>query len=413
MSRILRRPMFRGGPVSSYGNGIASGLANGGMPPKRGLVDGPGNYSGAWQNFLDWTSRNASQNEGITGAEIVEASKNKWMSGNKKIYGPSSEWGEKPTIQELVGTGYNVGRPDPNEPLLSYLYASGDDPESESTDIFMKEWVNEDAIKENELKAEHKESGSELPYDTWKAIEKENKAVEKAEQNALTLGGTQNPIKKVEGLSDTSILNTNITADDAELSLEEIKEALGAKKAKVQDWSDAALNFFAQTQKEGATLGSALGATAEKVASKPSRTEVIDKEAATFMLKDKYQTKRDKAKVDLMKSQIDYKLSEGRKITLPESLLVSTKSGTTDKNIAIGIQGATSAITGKPMKFKGTTDANGLIAALKGGNLAEGDTVIVKEKITKEDGTEKTIKKIIEISKDANGNLKTHEVFNL
>ena len=30
MSKILRRPMFRGGRVSSYGNGIASGLANGG-----------------------------------------------------------------------------------------------------------------------------------------------------------------------------------------------------------------------------------------------------------------------------------------------------------------------------------------------------------------------------------------------
>ena len=30
MSKILRRPMFRGGPVSSYGTGIASGLAEGG-----------------------------------------------------------------------------------------------------------------------------------------------------------------------------------------------------------------------------------------------------------------------------------------------------------------------------------------------------------------------------------------------
>ena len=46
MSRILRRPMFRGGKVSSYGTGIASGLADGGMPKKRGLVDGPGGYSG-------------------------------------------------------------------------------------------------------------------------------------------------------------------------------------------------------------------------------------------------------------------------------------------------------------------------------------------------------------------------------
>ena len=42
MSRILRRPMFRGGgTVSSYGNGIATGLV-----PKRGLVDGPGGYAG-------------------------------------------------------------------------------------------------------------------------------------------------------------------------------------------------------------------------------------------------------------------------------------------------------------------------------------------------------------------------------
>ena len=27
MSRILRRPMFRGGPVNSYNTGIASGLS--------------------------------------------------------------------------------------------------------------------------------------------------------------------------------------------------------------------------------------------------------------------------------------------------------------------------------------------------------------------------------------------------
>ena len=33
MSKIYRRPMFRGGgKVSSYGNGIATGLADGGRP---------------------------------------------------------------------------------------------------------------------------------------------------------------------------------------------------------------------------------------------------------------------------------------------------------------------------------------------------------------------------------------------
>ena len=51
MSKILRRPMFRGGRVSSYGNGIATGLANGGMPNKRGFVDGPGGYAGVMDTY--------------------------------------------------------------------------------------------------------------------------------------------------------------------------------------------------------------------------------------------------------------------------------------------------------------------------------------------------------------------------
>ena len=40
MSRILRRPLFRGGPVSSYGTGIASGLADGGRVGLRSSYPG-------------------------------------------------------------------------------------------------------------------------------------------------------------------------------------------------------------------------------------------------------------------------------------------------------------------------------------------------------------------------------------
>jgi len=56
MSRILRRPMFRGGRVDSRGTGITSGLsyAKGGSvnTPKRGLVDGPGGYAGDAPGFF-------------------------------------------------------------------------------------------------------------------------------------------------------------------------------------------------------------------------------------------------------------------------------------------------------------------------------------------------------------------------
>jgi len=50
MSRILRRPMFRGGRVDSRGTGITSnlGYAGGGSvnTPRRGFVTGPGGYAG-------------------------------------------------------------------------------------------------------------------------------------------------------------------------------------------------------------------------------------------------------------------------------------------------------------------------------------------------------------------------------
>ena len=48
MSRILRRPMFRGGRVDSRGTGITSGLnyKKGGSVNSPGLVNGPGGYAG-------------------------------------------------------------------------------------------------------------------------------------------------------------------------------------------------------------------------------------------------------------------------------------------------------------------------------------------------------------------------------
>ena len=75
MSKILRRPMFRGGgKVSSYGNGIATGLANGGMASKRGLVDGPGGYAGESLTTFDIDSGQ------LTGGQIKEMAE-------KKIFG--------------------------------------------------------------------------------------------------------------------------------------------------------------------------------------------------------------------------------------------------------------------------------------------------------------------------------------
>ena len=58
MSRILRRPMFRGGPVDSYGTGIATGLASGGrvgydnggqiLKKAKARIKGPRDFSEAF-----------------------------------------------------------------------------------------------------------------------------------------------------------------------------------------------------------------------------------------------------------------------------------------------------------------------------------------------------------------------------
>jgi len=55
MSRILRRPMFRGGPASSDGVGITSGLNN----PRQGYADGPddeGVQPSVFQNIYDYVN---------------------------------------------------------------------------------------------------------------------------------------------------------------------------------------------------------------------------------------------------------------------------------------------------------------------------------------------------------------------
>ncbi len=299
MSRILRRPLFRGGPVSSYGTGIASGLADN---RRVGLENG----GSAWEKFMNWTSRNVPDNKITTGGNILE---NTWMRDNKKIYGPSSPYGDKPPIEDLVGDGRGVGRNiDENDPLLQYLYASGDDPESESTDVFTKEWVNEDVIKENELKEEHKESGSQLPYETWKAINADIKTIEKAETNALTLGGsggeeilmpgvTTEPSGKVnnEGNLDNTPSRYEINADDVRAQAALFDELLNEgyekdkKSAQISDASDYALKFFESTVGQGKGIKEAAGDVAGFALAKPSRTEKVQegkkktKQTATVM----------------------------------------------------------------------------------------------------------------------------------
>ena len=70
MSRILRRPMFRGGRVDSRGTGITSGLdrpglSGGGMPPST-VVTGSQLLNQASRQNLDIGSLNPKSNYSLT-----------------------------------------------------------------------------------------------------------------------------------------------------------------------------------------------------------------------------------------------------------------------------------------------------------------------------------------------------------
>ena len=363
MSRILRRPMFRGGKVvSSYGNGIASGLTN---KPKRGLVNEPGGYAG-------------------------EKSGMDFLFANQQIpyrsYMPKNSLNAVPTFEELQSS-FKGGN-----------YANRNLPEM----LIQQEVGNEDG----DIKAVAFEDFVVPPIlsDQQKGLERDAKSedtrqdsIAEREKMEIYETGTAKPKVKEKLLSTDSILENQNTANE-ELTLEEIKDTLGYKKAFRRDLGDTLARTSAAFLKTGDVKeGFAELMDAESKAG-PGRAEKIETAAATFMLKNKAQSKRDKANIELMKSKIDYQIEAGESVSLPKSLLLSNKSGMLNpKELSVGIQRATSPITGKNYNFKGIVTKENLEGKLK--TAKPGDTYVVTATIKDQTtGADKTIKSIVEIN---------------
>jgi len=370
MSRTLRRPMFRGGRVSSYGTGIASGLADGGMPNRRGLVTGPGGYAG-------WEDRGTGY--GGTGSMILGSDLMNFVQQNPK-------YGSLQFANTLNPRQYY------NKPSGTYEIGRGG-PKIENTPEFLKLWQNymdpeTTLIDPDKIDVKTGEVTGSVSGDSISGSEGE-------------ISTTVDKVDKVDDINiDTSLVDKKVleiqNSDDAELSLEDIKEALGGKKAKGRDVTDMLLRFAGS---EGAdTMEKFQNFAKLEAAAGPSRTEKINEAAATYMLKDKFQSKRDKANIEMLKTKIDYSIAAGKNISISEAVLAATKgTNYSDKKLANAIQTHTSEATGERGKFAGTTDMAGLKAAMKSGDLTAGDTVIVTEKIEVEGQPPQTIKKIIEI----------------
>ena len=244
MSKILRRPMFRGGPVDSRGTGITSGLMDGGrVGYNRGNLVAP---------LYTATSPT------IVGKDIMDLAKTKFSAGMPFAYNTTPIKTTTPKVDETEeeDTKVNVlddlayfagdsdfdtpdGPPVPSDLTLLNLpkFAGGID--REEYNKRQKEKLDKAEISSQQV--DTGDAGTEAENDANLAAA--NKIPE------VTPNITQDTQEE-----STTIDPKQLMRENAEL----FKELLGEdnkkklKDARIQDTSDYLLKFFEGTQKPGA-----------------------------------------------------------------------------------------------------------------------------------------------------------------
>ena len=307
MSRILRRPMFRGGKViDSRGTGITSGLMDGGRVgyQKGDLVVGSDLYKPAdFSKFINQNFAAGRKTEGFSPAflnQMFDSEGNlkedftyeNIFAGNLQEEKPKSMFEDNILEFSDVGiAGDKASRISPNNKKFANLL---------KTDVLSK-------LKESKQ------------YDT-----------------GLTGGGAdaaqpdfgkEKSTKDDDPNKDNTPSNTKIDAKDlirenAELFKELLNEGQKEKikEARIQDLSDLGLDIFAKSQQEGATVGSTLGGAAASLVGKDSRVDKakaeIDKggqTAVALAINDYIAGKRSKEATDqlIAKLRLSAELKEG------------------------------------------------------------------------------------------------------
>ena len=326
MSKILRRPMFRGGPVDSRGTGITSGLTD---KPKRGLVDEPGGYAG----------------EVRTGGDILQN-----VNRNFDLFYQDPNMDQLRAFQSLgMGNPFRdkfdlVGRL--TRPAENSIF----DKIKESAPIVQEQKQFEEDTDKNQEILENKEffSGN---------IDDVTSQIKTTDDKNDTIGNKT---------SNVEISAQDLIRENAEL----FKELLGEgqkekiKKARIGDASDYLLKFFEGTQKEGATVGSAAADVAGFATSRDSRTEKaraanekIDQTATVLAINDYIAGKR--SKEDIMKAlslaKARVSLTEG---TLGDKILKAKGSGPVTVTVIRDVLRSEPEFSGKSVEEFDSTKAD-------------------------------------------------------
>ena len=284
MSKILRRPMFRGGPVDSRGTGITSGLMDGG---RVGYQSGDIVLGGDLYKPTDFNKFIESYKPNMSPAlvnDLFDRKTGQLKSGMtyENIFEAKDEEGKPISVFDADIFDFSkVGlEGDKSDRVGAKMIGKDDFADALKTDVLSK-------LKESKAyEPEFRGGGVDAAQEDF--------GKEKLDVDNDTTGNNA---------SNVEISAKDLIRENAEL----FKELLGEgqkekiKKARIGDASDYLLKFFEGSQKEGATVGSAAADVAGFATSRDSRTEKaraanekIDQTATVLAINDYISGKRSK-----------------------------------------------------------------------------------------------------------------------
>ena len=306
MSRILRRPMFRGGPVDSRGTGITSGLMDGGRVGynQGNLVLGGDLYKPSdFSKFIQSYKPNMS-NALINNLFDRKTGELKPNMTYENIFEAKDEEGNPISVFDADIFDFSkVGiKGDKSKDIFATSIGKDDFADALKTDVLSK------------LKESGKYSYDDMPKGGGADASQPDFGKEKLKKD-------DDP-NKDDTPSNTEVSAEDLIRENAELFKELLNEGQKEKikEARIQDLSDLGLDIFAKSQQEGATVGSTLGGAAASLVGKDSRVDkakaAIDKgdqTAVALAINDYIAGKRSKESTDqlIAKLTLGAKLKEG------------------------------------------------------------------------------------------------------
>jgi len=334
MSKVLRRPMFRGGRVDSRGTGITSGLdrpglQGGGLPPTgnprfvnlggsggasspftgRALINVPQPGTGR-TIYSSPTASMPQQPRGLTYRGIFDALKTggKGMLGRLAPFNPFS------------AAGVTMALPF----LPSYVMAKANEPKTIEALEYMKQ-MNQSGVFD--------ETAGPGDYEAFTAeFDRLNKEGTPLGTSITLEDGTTVTPGLTTGKDDLSTIIENITANkekekaktnlnnlnlgkgndnneeeslDIEANKELFAKLLGRDKARGQDISDMLLSFSSKALAPDADVKSAFAEFAADEVKRPSRVQKIDDSAAALAINDYIAGRKSKAEVDALIKKLE------------------------------------------------------------------------------------------------------------